>query len=73
MPEPLPELPPLFHQKMSGGRKLTDRDVGLARSVAHKYSVVHLAAYFGVKYNAMYNAIKGYSFRHLNGDYPPQW
>lgn len=58
---------------MSGLRKLTDRDVAEARRLAPKHSIRELAEKYGVSYDAMRNAVKGYTHRHLNGVVKPQW
>lgn len=63
----------MFHQKMSGKPKLEDEDVGYCREAVKTTSIKDLAKQFGVGYMTMYNAIKGNTYRHLNGIYPPQW
>lgn len=66
-------FPTVYKTKMSGLKKLDDRDVAFCRKFVDRYSIKHLAKRFGVSYSAMYNAIKGNTFKHLNGEFPPQW
>ena len=72
-PPPPMEMPVEFRQKMSGQPKLTDDEVGYCREQVKTRSIRELAAEFDVKYMTMYNAVKGNTYRHLNGIYPPQW
>jgi hypothetical protein len=67
------ELPAEFYPKPSGKRKLSDGQVIFARENIARLGCRALAKRFNVSYGTMWNAIKGYSFRHLNGTFPPQW
>lgn len=67
------EMPAMFRHKMSGKPKLDDEVVGYCREAVKTRSIKELAQEFGVRYMTMYNAVKGNTYRHLNGIYPPQW
>lgn len=69
---PQEEKPVKFPCKMTGRRKLTDVEVGLARACVAELGVASLARKFGVDYRTMWCAVKGYTYKHLNGVYPPQ-
>ena len=67
------EMPAMFKQKMSGAPKMSDQDVGYAREQVRTRSIKDVAKEMGIKYMTLYNAVKGHTYRHLNGIYPPQW
>jgi hypothetical protein len=52
---------------------LSENDVIVARKDIATVSIRALAKRYGVKYQTMYNALKGLTFRHLNYAHPPQW
>lgn len=54
-------------------KKLTDDEVIEARKLAPTVNCARLATMYGVSYTAMYWAIKGWSYRHLNLKHPPQF
>ena len=73
MPPPPMEMPAVFHQKMSGKPILQDEEVGYAREQVRTRSIKDVAKEMGVRYMTLYNAVKGNTYRHLNGIYPPQF
>lgn len=67
------EMPVIYQKKLSGAPKLSDDQVGYAREQARTRSIKDIAKEMGVKYMTVYNAVRGVTYRHLNGIYPPQW
>ena len=59
--------------KRSGGTKLTDDAVGYCRTVVGRRTIKELAAEHHVSYYTMWNAVKGYTYKHLNHQYPPRF
>lgn len=72
-PPPPMEMPVIYQKKLSGAPKLSDDQVGYAREQARTRSIKDIAKEMGVKYMTVYNAVRGVTYRHLNGIYPPQW
>lgn len=73
-------MPPLPREAPFKGRgqktpnqRLTDAAVIEARQLIKTMSCRAIAEKFGVSYMAMYGAIRGTSFKHLNFEHPPQW
>lgn len=59
--------------KGSGGRKLSDDAVAHCRTVIGSRTIKELAQEHGVSYYTMWNAVKGYTYRHLNFRFPPRF
>lgn len=51
---------------------LTDEDVIKARLMAKEMTLKEIAHEFGVSYQTIKNAVKGYTFQHLNFVCPPK-
>lgn len=60
-----------FHGKLKGGRKLHDHDVARLRRNEEQLSYNQWAKIYGVATAAIWNAVKGYTYKHLNWRYPP--
>ncbi len=72
MPPPRREAP--FKSKAIGNayKKLTAQDVIVARGLVSVLSIKDLAITYGVSYGSMLAAVKGWTFKHLNHQCPPQ-
>lgn len=66
-------LPLSYAGKKSGGTKLSDDAVGDCRRVVGEVGIKELAKRHGVAYHTMWNAVKGYTYKHLNHRYPPRY
>lgn len=60
-----------FHGKLKGGRKLHDHDVVRLRRNEEQLSYNQWAKIYGVVNAVIWNAVKGYTYKHLNWRYPP--
>ncbi len=60
-----------FHSKLSGGRKLRDIDVVRLRRNEEQLSYNRWAVIYDVSPYVIWNAMKGYTYKHLNWKYPP--
>lgn len=60
-----------FAGKLTGGRKLRDCDVIRLRRNVEQLSINWWAKVFGVSGSVIWNAMKGYSYKHLNWQHPP--
>ena len=57
--------------KLSGKRKLRDSDVARLRRNEERLSVNHWAKIYRVTPAVIWNAMKGYTYKHLNWRIPP--
>ena len=62
-----------FAGKRSGGAKLTDDAVAYCRTVVGRRTIKELAAEHHVSYYTMWNAVKGYTYKHLNHRFAPRF
>lgn len=60
-----------FAGKLSGRRKLRDIDVIRLRRNEEQLSYNQWAAIYRVAMAVIWNAVKGYTYKHLNWRYPP--
>lgn len=60
-----------FGGKLTGGRKLRDCDVVRLRRNEEQLSYAQWAKVFGVAIAVIWNARKGYTYKHLNWRCPP--
>jgi hypothetical protein len=72
VPPPPPEVHFEYAGKMSGRRLLTDQDVIYIRKVIGSLGYTELAKRFNVGYQVIHKAAKGYTYKHLNLEHPPQ-
>ena len=63
--------PLLYPGKVSGRRKLRDEDVVRLRLNREQLSVNRWALIFRVTNAVIWNAMKGYTYKHLNWQHPP--
>lgn len=67
------EYPVEFRSKPTGAPKLDEEAVEFARANVARLGVTALAKRYDVGYGTMWKCVKGITYRHLNGLYPPQW
>lgn len=73
VPPAPPEVPFVYVGKLKGKRKLSDEEVGEARALCAELTYQQLAEKYGVHRGTIENAIKGVTYRHLNGRFLPRW
>jgi len=61
------------HSRPSDLRKLTDEEVIICRRESYTIAAQHLAFRYGVSRATMSNAIRGYTYKHLNDIAKPRY
>ncbi len=70
-PAPM-ELPVIYPKKNSGLPKLSSEEVKFCRENVGFLGCTELAKRYDVSRSTMWNIVKGFTYRELNGLYPPQ-